>query len=332
MKTKIYFIERSTSFNCLDLNSPNIAGSEKTLINISNELSKKENLYIKVFNNTKNEYKNNNLQWLNINKINPNDKPDFLIAMSDCNLLSLINCKKKYLWSHSVQSIEKFIRNKQFLSFLKNKPIMLLESSYHFKTRNFFTSFFGKKIIPIAPDNDFIDTKINKSLVPSKKAIFNTRPDRNLQFLLECWRDISKLVDDCSLYINPPFKLTNEHKEIGIKLRVKGDKNDLINDLINSRLMLNPGHKGEVFCLAAEETRELCLPIVTMGYGALSERVEHGLTGYIAKSKKEFIRYSADILNNDELYLKLKSNLISKKGYRTYANVVDDFLNILHEN
>ena len=44
-------------------------------------------------------------------------------------------------------------------------------------------------------------------------------------------------------------------------------------------------HKGEVFCLAAEEARELCLPIVTMGIGALRERVEHDITGYIANNK-----------------------------------------------
>ena len=212
MKTKIYFIEKSTSFNISDLNSPDIAGSEKTLINISNELSKNENLSIKVFNNTEKEYKHNNVQWLNINKINLKDEPDFLIAMSDCNLISLINCKKKYLWSHSVQSIEKFIRKNQFFSFLKNKPIILLESSYHFKTRNFFTSFFGKKIIPIATDYDFIDTKIDEKYIPPKKAIFTTRSDRNLLFLLDCWNDISKLVENSSLYINPPFKLSNEHK------------------------------------------------------------------------------------------------------------------------
>ena len=44
MKTKIYFIEKSTSFNISDLNSPDIAGAEKVLINISNELSKNEDL------------------------------------------------------------------------------------------------------------------------------------------------------------------------------------------------------------------------------------------------------------------------------------------------
>ena len=63
----------------------------------------------------------------------------------------------------------------------------------------------------------------------------------------------------------------------------------LILDLINSRLFLTPGHKTEVFCLAAEEARELCIPIVTMGYGCLYERVEHGVTGFIAKNQANLL-------------------------------------------
>ena len=35
-KTKIYFIENSFDYNGNNLNSENIGGSEKTLINISN--------------------------------------------------------------------------------------------------------------------------------------------------------------------------------------------------------------------------------------------------------------------------------------------------------
>ncbi len=140
MKNKIYFIESSTDFNNSNLDSPLIAGSEKTLINITNELSKNSDLLIKVFNETKQPVIKDNLEWNNINQIKKYDNPDFVIAMSDANLLSLINCKKKFLWSHSVQPIEKFIRKKQFFSFLKNKPKMILEGKYHYKTRSFFTS------------------------------------------------------------------------------------------------------------------------------------------------------------------------------------------------
>ena len=332
MKIKIYFVEKTISFDSSDINSSTIAGSEKTLINITNELAKDENLIIKVFNNIDNEKTINKVQWININRINDSDVPNYLIAMSDANLLSLLNCKKKYLWSHSIQPIEKFIRKKQLIPFIKNKPVMLLEGIYHYKTRSFFTSIFGKKVIPIAPDYDFIETKINKEFIPPKKAIFTTRSDRNLLFLLDSWKKISTLCSNSSLYINPPFNLTSDYKNFGINLRVKGDKSELINELLNSRVMLNPGHKGEVFCLAAEEARELCLPIVTMGYGSLKERVDHGITGYIAKNKDEFVKYSAKILTDDDLYLKLKSNLMLKKSSRTYRNVAQDLLKIFYGN
>ena len=117
----------------------------------------------------------------------------------------------------------------------------------------------------------------------------------------------------------------------GVFLRKKVNKKLLIDELKNSKLFISPGHKTEVFCLAAEEARELCVPIVTMGYGALKERVEHGVTGYIARNKNEFIDYSVKILNDDFLYKKLKKNLFLKKNLRSYKNVSDDFLKTIYE-
>ena len=332
MKSRIYFVEKSIPFDPNDLSSEKISGSEKTLINITNEIAKNENLIVKVFNLTLSNKIINNVEWVNIKNVNNYDSPNFLISMSDANLLSLFNCKKKFLWSHSVQPIEKFIRKNQLFAFYLNKPIMLLESQYHYKTRSLFTSFFGKKIIPIAVDDDFINQKIDFNIVPERNAIFTTRSDRNLNFLIDSWKDIFTKVKNSKLYINPPFELTEDLKNLGIKLRKKGPKNQLIYDLIKSKLMLNPGHKGEVFCLAAEEARELCIPIVTMGYGALNERVEHGVTGFIAKNKKEFIDYSIKILLDDTLYLELKNKLIQKRNLRSYKNVAKDFLDIIYEN
>ena len=329
MKKKIYFIEKSINFNSNDFNSNKIAGSEKTLINITNELSLYKNLEIKVFNQTSKEIKFDNICWLSLNNINSYEAPDYLISMSDANLLSYINCSKKFLWSHSVQSIEKFIRKNQLLPFIKNKPVMLLESQYHYDTRNYFTSFFGKKIIKLAADYEFINENIDKNFTAKKKAIFTTRSDRNLNFLLSSWEKIVQRSSNSELYINPPYNLSEKESQMNVKLRVKSDKNKLIDELKNSRVMLNPGHKGEVFCLAAVEAKELCLPIVTMGYGALKERVEHGVTGYIANNQNEFIDYSLDILNNDETYKKFRNNLFNKRGMRTYKNVAEDLINII---
>tara|TARA_Y100000389_G_C17449562_1_gene513822 strand:+ start:997 stop:2004 length:1008 start_codon:yes stop_codon:yes gene_type:complete len=331
-KTKIYFIENSFDYNANDFDSPNIGGSEKTLINISNALSKNENFIIKVFNNTSNPMQINNVIWSNINQKDNNDRPDYVVAMSDANLFKKVHGYNNFLWSHSVQSIEKFVRKKQLLPFIKYKPVLILEGEYHYKTRNFLTSFFGKKILKIAPDYDFINSKIYENHIPPPNAIFTTKSDRNLEQLLKAWKLIKEKNNYCKLFINPPFKLSKEHVEDNVFLRTKGNKQDLINDLINSKLFISPGHKTEVFCLAAAEASELCVPIVTLGLGSLYERVIHGETGYIAKNTNEFIDYSKTILENNDIYCKLKKNLMKKRNSRNYESVKNDFLKILNIN
>lgn len=327
--TKIYFLENSFDYNANDLDSPNIGGSEKTLINITNALSTNDNLTIKVFNNTSKPKKINKVLWSNINQHYINDKPDYVIAMSDANLLSKINSKNNFVWSHSIQSIEKFFRKRQLFPFIKYKPTLILEGDYHYKSRSFFTSFFGKKILKIAPDYDFINFKINENYIPPPNAIFTTKSDRNLKTLLEAWHLIKEDGKNYKLYINPPFKLSKQHIRDNIFLRTKGNKHKLIKDLSNSRLFISPGHKTEVFCLAAAEASELCVPIVTMGIGSLYERVLHGETGYIAKNLQEFVEYSKSILGNNDIYCMLRNKLINKRNSRNYEMVKNDFLKIL---
>ena len=328
-KIKIYFLENSFDYNGNDLNSASIGGSEKILINISNELAKNEKFIIKVFNNTSKPQIINNVYWQNINQINNDDIGDFVIAMSDANLFYKMSCKNNYLWSHSIQSIEKFIRKKQLFPFFKHKPTMILEGKYHFNSRSFFTSFFGKDILMMAPDYDFINTNIDINFIPPPNAIFTTKSDRNLDILISSWYKIKNKIPNSKLFINPPYKLNQDEIKNDIYIRKKGNKDLLIKDLINSRLFITPGHKTEVFCLAAAEARELCIPIVTLGYGSLYERVEHEITGFIAKNKNEFISYAIEILTNDSLFLNLKKNLLNKRNSRSFVQVKEDFIRLL---
>ena len=326
----IYFLEKSIPFDTNDLNSNLIGGTEKTLINISNELAKRSNLEIKVFNETNQTVKINNVEWSNLRNYSNYKFPDVLISFSDMNLFKDFKCKKKFLWSHSVQNLEKFIRKKQLIPYLLHRPIIILEGDYHYKNRSFLTSLFGKKILKLAPDYEFIYEKIDINHIPDKNCIFTTKSDRNLDILLEAWSKIYLLNKDAKLIVNPPYKISSELSIQNVKLRNKGEKQDLIKDLKNSKLMLIPGHKGEVFCLAAEEARELCIPIVTMGYGSLYERVEHNKTGYIAKNINEFVHYTHKLLNDEDLYLKFRKNLFNLRNSSNYTNVADDLLKIIN--
>jgi glycosyltransferase involved in cell wall biosynthesis len=104
-------------------------------------------------------------------------------------------------------------------------------------------------------------------------------------------------------------------------------QNYLVKDLLESKMMLIPGHKAELYCLAAEEARELCLPIVTLGIGSLKERVEHEKTGFVAKNYTEFAKYTLDLFKNENLYRSILKNLIELRGSNTWSNVAKNFMN-----
>tara|TARA_B100001105_G_C22031599_1_gene290076 strand:- start:101 stop:493 length:393 start_codon:yes stop_codon:yes gene_type:complete len=127
--------------------------------------------------------------------------------------------------------------------------------------------------------------------------------------------------------INPPYELTKNDKNVVV--RNLDNQKILLNDLKNSRAMLIPGHKAELFCMAAEEANQMCVPIVTYGIGCLPERVIDGVTGYIAKDAVEFAKYSLDLINDDSVWLKMRNNLLKYRGKRTWDIAAQDLLKIL---
>ena len=140
-----------------------------------------------------------------------------------------------------------------------------------------------------------------------KSLIFSSAEDRNLLLLLEIWTNlIYPKFNKGEIWI-PSSKINIKHKSI--HQRPRGDQKNLINDLLGSKILLIPGHKAELFCLAAEEGRELCIPIVTMGIGSLKERVIHGKTGLIAKNEKEFSEFVLQLFTDNLLWNEIRSNL-----------------------
>jgi glycosyltransferase involved in cell wall biosynthesis len=78
----------------------------------------------------------------------------------------------------------------------------------------------------------------------------------------------------------------------------------MVKDMFKSKVLLVPGHKGEIFCIAAEEARELRMPIITLGIGLLLERVGHGITGFLAKNEDEFADFTLQIFSDYNLWKK----------------------------
>ena len=320
---KIILIENSTKiYDGYSRNNAQLRGAELALINYSEELAKKK-FNVILLNNCDQENVINGVKYININNLKNKLDCDIAIVNSDANYFKFVNSKKNFLLSHSIQNLEKFIRHKQLLAFLKHKPVVLCFSNYHFSNRSFFTSMFGKKIIIPSIDDDFFNFNLKTNI--NKDAIFYSRFDRNGQIVVDMWkRNYRKLYNNNKLFINSDIIDSEQDLEkFNIYKKPYLEKNKLIEFLSNFRLLIVPGHKGEVFCNVAEEAKALCIPIVTMGIGALSERVRHNFNGFICKNIDDFENKIFDLMNNDELYLTLKNNLYKERGLNTWKNTVE---------
>ena len=321
---KICFLDGSTiPYTSNDLNSKNIRGGENAIIHLSNELSKLGN-NIEVYNSFKDICVINGVKWSNISHANKNLTYDIAFTNNDIKLFDKIIAKKYVAFSHSIQSIEKFIRKGQLFSYLKYKPKIVLLGKYHKENRNYLLKLFGTINLEWAVDPLFLETKLDENLIENR-AIFTSRRDRNLDLLIKLWiKDIFPKNKSIKLYSTPSELIENDYN---IYARNFEDKTTMVEDLLKSKVLLAPGHKGELYCIAAEEARELCIPIITLGIGSLSERVEHGITGFVAKNYDEFAYYTLEIFKDINLWKSLRNNLIKLRGSKKWDIVAVNLLN-----
>ena len=320
---KICFLDSSPiPYTSNDLESKNIRGAENVIIHLSSELSKL-NIDVDVFNNYSGNRIINNVRWSNLNNIVQNKIYDIAFTNNDIKLFDKIIAKKYVAFSHSIQSIEKFIRKGQLISYLKYKPKIILVGNYHNKKRNFLLKIFGTINLNWAVDPIFLNTSLDETIIENR-AIFTSRRDRNLDILIKIWKEkIFKKNKLIKLFSTPSDLVDNK---FNIFSRNFGDKKLMLKDMLKSKVLLVPGHKGEIFCIAAEEARELCIPIITLGIGSLSERVEHGVTGFVAKNDDEFADFTLQIFSDYNLWKKFRNNLLQLRGSKIWKSVASDLI------
>jgi glycosyltransferase involved in cell wall biosynthesis len=328
LSKKIIIIDNSNlSYTGIDIDGSFLRGTETSLILLAEQFVK-YGMEVDFCNNIIESQKVNGVNYFNKSYIKKDNIYDLAIAISDANEFYRVNSIKRAVFSNSNQPIEKFIRKKQLLPFIKFKPKLITLCDYQFKKRSFFTSFYGKKTIPITIDPKFLKINIDNTYLPPKRVVYNIRSNRNLDQLIKIWCEkIFPINNDFQLYITPDLiKYENYHKRNNIFLRKIGSRSEMIDELKNYRALTYLGHKSDIFTLTAEEAIKLCLPVVTMGIGSLKERVSHNETGFIAKNEQEFADYTIKLLSDDNLYLNLRSVMKEKRKDNNWESIVRQWL------
>ena len=327
MKNIIFLDNSNIEFSGNDLHTTRVRGTESSMILLSEELVKK-GYKITVVNAIKNSTTVNGVNYTNKSALNLDDVFDVAIASSNANLFNGINAKKKIVWSNSVQPFEKFLRKRQLIPFIKHKPKVVTMCNYQYNLRSFITSFYGKDMISLTVDPKFYKETIDINYIPPKKAIYNIRSNRNLNWLLDIW--INKIYpkdNSVELHITPDLvEYTDTLKKSNIKLRSFGTRNELIEELKNTRVFTYIGHKSDIWTLTVEEARQLCVPVVTYGIGSINDRVDNGNSGYIVKNDDEFASKVLNIMNDDKLYLELKKKMFKDRGQLNWTSIAVEWI------
>ena len=320
----VLFIDNSDSdFTGFDLNTTKVRGTESSLILLAESLVK-NNIYVKVLTEIEKDVLCNGVIYSNKNA-HQETHYDLCVAISNANLFNKISAKKKVVWSNSLQPFEKFLRKKQLLAFLKHKPEVVTMCNYQFYKRSFLTSMYGKHMISLSVDSRFYNEKVDLEKIPKPHALNNVRSHRNLDWLIDIWTNsFNNKNGKAKLFINPNLiECSEEMKKSNIHERKFGSRDDLINELRNTRVFAYTGHKSDIWVLTVEEAVQMCVPIVTYGIGSVEDRVIHNETGFIAKNDEEFAKYLEMLLFDDEFYNKIRRKMFKRRGFKNWDFIAD---------
>ena len=160
--------------------------------------------------------------------------------------------------------------------------------------------------------------------LPPPIAVFASQPGRNLDLVLKAWREqIHPLLPAARLHVYLPRpelarSFVTDQKDDGIEVKGSVGKAKLAEAFCNARAMIYPGHKEETFCNAAAEFIACGLPVVTMGIGALSERVRHEIDGFVVPNVESMGEHAMRLLTDDRLWRRMQRAGIEGSQSRTW--------------
>lgn len=247
------------------------------------------------------------------------EKCDLYIAnRSDKLLLSAREAEQAVFWIHNpAQYLLKF---RYLWKLWRRRPLIIFSGNYHANSYPKWGPDGGRKIIPYGISEEFRSV-LPQEKVPPPRAIFTSNPQRGLSWLLDVWHNrIHEKMPDAELHIysgaatygahgaeravqmQPILDKATSLRSSNVFLHDPVPKQDLVNVLSQSRVLVYRGDPGETFCLAVGEAQAAGIPAVVKDIGCVAERIVHGCTGFVANSDADFARATLNLLEDDVLW------------------------------
>lgn len=255
------------------------------------------------------------VQWVNRSAVG-DLASDIVIANNDPHLLSLAKRALAegalpIMWFHNPVRLWKTLRKGWIFPVLRHRPVGVFLGAQHASRCNRLIPLRARAVIGHGVSSQFLESPLAVA-PPPERALWFTSPGRGLRQTIEIWKTRIRPRSPSAeflVFVNESFFSAAEKQELsqhGVVLRAPVARPVLVEEIKNSRLLLYPGHLDETFCFVAAECICLGTPVVTLGIGSLSERVEDGMNGFIARSEEELAERALLLLTDSGVWMGLR--------------------------
>jgi glycosyltransferase involved in cell wall biosynthesis len=317
----IDFLHLGSPFSGGTLRSASMGGTESSVVQLAEALARRGH-DVAVFNAIAAPRQEFGVSWWPISEAAKRSRGDIGIAVSTPKAFNGTSFRQHIFWLHNPLKSWRQIRRGNVWPLLKARPTFVLLGDYHAAHVPRWLPSAGRAIILHGVHGDFFRREPDAA-APPPRAIFTSQPYRGLDWLLDLWGNIKREVPAASFDVFAPKAhqaAANAKKSAldGVTFRGSVPRSDLVRELATARVQLIPGHHAETYCLAAAEATAAGVPIVTLGLGALSERVRDGKTGFIASGKEEFAARTVTLLSDDALWRSMHEACLAEAALTTW--------------
>jgi glycosyltransferase involved in cell wall biosynthesis len=334
---KIIYIADGAPFNSRILAQGPLGGAESACVNFVTALARQGH-DVTVYTTADDTYSENNLHWRPL-ALFVSEAADIVFAHRSPHLFSAypINARQKILYLHNPAGYLNKWKHRKYI--YKHNPDVIFSGAYHASTWPSLLPKSKHYIIPYAIDPTY--TQESPRACPSPKAIFTSNPLRSLDWLLDTWsRYIFPHCPQAELHLftgpevyrnlktkkaaamQAVIQQAEALQDRGVVINKPVPKEQLVDELRSSRVMLYRGDPGESFCLALGEAQAMGVPVVTEGIGSCKERVINSKTGFIAGDQRQFAKFAIELLQDDSLWQSQHHAALNQPSY-TWGDAVD---------
>ena len=326
-----------------------LGGVESSFVCLAEALAKRGH-DVAVYNKCQGRIVHNGVEWVPIDTELPYgampEQADLYIANRGDRLIPLVpQAKHTVFWIHN--PAQYLLKWRYLWKLWRRRPMIVFIGTYHAGTYPTWAPDGGQMVIPYGIPEPFRHAETAPA-PPGPRAVFTSNPLRSLDWLLDIWsRGIYPHVPQAELHVfagaavygsvgdakakqmNDVLERAQSMKQEGVVVRGPAPKQQLIEELRNSRVMLYRGDLNETFCLAVGEAQAMGVPTVVQSIGSVVERVVDGVTGFVAEDDQAFIQAARDLLTNDQLWLEQHQAALKTQRQWSWDDAAGAFEGIL---